>query len=585
MPVALLVSAAPPAHAQDYASAVAAPPPPALSPRDSQRVLKGARKAQSDFEFQRRWNLPWTPAGGTDPSSCYAVIGRFWHCGDASRDLDESDDDPPPEPKRIVAERARLVAALDRAAQRLPGDRWIIGEEVRYLLEGGHEAEALAAAARCRAERWWCAALTGLALHVGERYADADTAFAAALAAMPEPQRCEWLDLAPLLDGALRDRAKRLDCAARADFDARLWWLAQPLYSLGGNDLRTGHFARLMMSELLVDTWSAFGLRAGPDLQELTVRFGWPAYWTRSPSSAALASSGFNVTGYQPGNGFYFFPDAGALDRAADSDTSAWALRRPQPPSIYAPPYGRLFVPMKYQAAAFRRGDSAVVVVAFDAGGDTVLAAHAVEAALALAIDERTAPVVARSDARRAVGVLTATTVDAPLLASVELLAREQRRVGRARFGVHPPEAPHGGFALSDLLLFAPADTLPATLDDAAPRALATLRVRADAPLGVYWESYVADSLARTVQLTLTVQGKRDGVARRVKRFLLRQDAPGELRLRWSETPNAPDGVQPRAIAVDLSRLTPGEYALRLTATLAGQHPVTRERTIEVVAP
>jgi len=58
-------------------------------------------------------------------------------------------------------------------------------------------------------------------------FAGADSLFAAALADMPEDERCRWSDISSLIDGDLADRYRNLDCAGRAALEARWWWLAQ----------------------------------------------------------------------------------------------------------------------------------------------------------------------------------------------------------------------------------------------------------------------------------------------------------------------------------------------------------------------
>src|SRR6185503_17021854 len=113
---------------------------------------------------------------------CDARIGRYcyWY--------DSTETPVVPEPREIGAARETLLAALDSAAARSPTAGWIAGQRTRYLLEAGRFGEAVDAARRCGAERWWCAALEGLALHASEDYAHADSAFSIALDLMPAEQ-------------------------------------------------------------------------------------------------------------------------------------------------------------------------------------------------------------------------------------------------------------------------------------------------------------------------------------------------------------------------------------------------------------
>src|SRR5439155_19490345 len=133
--------------------------------------------------------------------------------------------------------------------------------------------------------------------------------------------------------------------------------------------------------------------------------------------------------------------------------------------------YATTFAPPGHQSAVFRRGDTALVVAAYDLAADTLFAGASLDAALVLARDERSPPVVARRDHAPARGVLLAAAPWGPLVLSLEVTTATPRHVARARYGWAPaPDATR--VAPSDLLLFdPPADSLPATLAAAAPRA------------------------------------------------------------------------------------------------------------------
>ena len=171
---------------------------------DSGAVLKSARRAQAAFESTRRLSLPERPGGWS--GICGQRIGRicYWYEGD-------DNDSAPPEPTRIREARSRLLAALEEAGAALPGDEWIAGQRVRYLLEDSEPGRAARVAEQCRAVAWWCEALTGLVRHVTGDFAAADSTFAGALADMPAEERCRWSDLSPLLEGELADSYRRLD--------------------------------------------------------------------------------------------------------------------------------------------------------------------------------------------------------------------------------------------------------------------------------------------------------------------------------------------------------------------------------------
>ena len=118
------------------AAAPTALPQSARSPRvDSIDARKRAVRMQTWFERVRHMNLPvrFSGGGGYD---CDARIGRFcqWN-----------DDDPkaPKEPKPIAEARDRLIRSLDSAAARSPGDDWITGQRIRYLIEAGRDSAAV----------------------------------------------------------------------------------------------------------------------------------------------------------------------------------------------------------------------------------------------------------------------------------------------------------------------------------------------------------------------------------------------------------------------------------------------------------
>ncbi|HEX6037322.1 hypothetical protein, partial [Longimicrobium sp.] len=134
-------------------------------------MLGRTRSAQAGFERFRYQQLPRTFQAAA--GECDEIIGRFCFWFDPNPDPEP----PPPEPPVIGERRRALIDVLARAADLLPGDGWIAGQHIRYLVEDGEEAEAIEMARGCQAERWWCAALEGYALHEAERFAEAQAAY------------------------------------------------------------------------------------------------------------------------------------------------------------------------------------------------------------------------------------------------------------------------------------------------------------------------------------------------------------------------------------------------------------------------
>jgi hypothetical protein len=244
-------------------------------------ALEAARGAQRAFERTRRRNLPfWN--GPT--RRCDEIVGRFclWHDSDPSWN-------PGPESPHVKVARDELIRLLERTARAAPGEGWIVGQWVRYLVEAGRPEEARTAAGACAAERWWCLALAAYARHALRDFAGADEAYETALRAMPSEENCRWRDLSHILDGEALDDYEDLDCVERGAFETRAWWLADPLLMVAGNERRTEHFSRNVLNRLQLGADSPYGVHWGPDLEELLVRYGWPVRWSRRLVTAPRA--------------------------------------------------------------------------------------------------------------------------------------------------------------------------------------------------------------------------------------------------------------------------------------------------------
>ncbi|HJQ66261.1 MAG TPA: hypothetical protein VJ816_07790, partial [Gemmatimonadales bacterium] len=461
---------------------------------DSQAVLRRAQRAQAEFEWSRWAQLPTGRGRSSGCADLNAIhIGRFCYTDDGLPP------DLPPEPAAIGVSRRRLLQVLDSAAAALPGDEWIIGQRVRYLVEGGRPAEALTAARACRSDAWWCEALAGFSLHAAGDTPAADSAYSAALRDMPREERCRWNDLSFLVEGRLRKRYRQQTCEQREALEARLWWLAQPLFSRPGNDRRVEHYARHTMARMLEHSRSLFDMGFGRDLRELIVRYGWPTAWTREPRGVGTTER--VVVGHSP-EPTHFLPDEADIDSVGKIDTL-----RPQ--EVYAPAYAAAFTALDPEIAAFRRGDSTLVVAAYDVREDTLFQSSQLTAALVLARGESDPFVVER----RAQAGLRATVIAmAPWparLASLEVLT-EPRAAGRARVAL-PERNPDARIALSDLLVFDPPDSLPGDLGDVLPHLRGSASVPRGSRLGLYWEAYGL-APAEAVAISVSVQALDKGL-------------------------------------------------------------------------
>lgn len=567
----------------DRVADAAPPAAPAWTARDSARLLRGARSAQAEFERLRFRHLPWTPDGESG-GRCDERIGRFCL-------YDDGGDEwlPPPEPTAVREGRERLLARLAEAAAAAPGDEWIAGQRVRYATEAGRPAEAVAAAEECRAG-WWCHALRGYALHGAGDHGAADEAFDAALAGMPERERTEWSDLGVLLTPAERGAYKRLRGAERASTERHFWWLADPLWSVPGNDRRTEHLSRLVFDRLQDRARSTEGWRWADDLSEILLRYGPPSGWERirpNHPAAAGATRPAVIAHHAPHS--RSFTTSLALARQPHRlRAEDFALDDERARSIYASPYASDFRSVDHQVALFRRGDRTVVVAGYDLDADSVRAGVPARAALVLARGPDDVPTTVRGTGTGAVGVLRGEAAPGPLWISVETRARTDtvQRLGRARMALDVPAAPARGIALSDILLLDGAGELPETLDAAVQRARGSARVRPGERIGFFWEIYrpLAEATARPDTLALSVVMERvggPGLGRRLIEAVGLAESGEPVRVSWrQEADRLP--VLARSLAIAVPDVRPGEYVLRIGVRSGAGREVVTERALTV---
>jgi hypothetical protein len=542
---------------------------------DSQRVLEGVRSQQSRFERLRRSRLY---RGARSPGRrCHEIIGRY--C------LRHGDDEgePHPEPAEVEAARDELLVHLDRAARSLPGDEWIAGQRVRYLVEAGRRREARQAARACRAVAgWWCTALHGYALHSAGEFAAADSAFSDALSSMPEEERCRWTDITDLLSDGVRRHYSRLSCEERAEIEARFWWLADPLYVLPANDRRTEHFARRTLDRMQNGASSAFGTPWGSDLRELLVRYGWPGRFERVSYATGTGGIRDEIVSYNPQHSRQFAPVIDFVREVDGLRRDTWQLDSETPRSVYAPTYASSFQALDHQLAVFPRGDSAIIVAAFQLVAELPVDTSSYEAALILAPDPVSDPAAA---GRRgiAAGVLAVAVEATPTLLSLEMLSRADRRAARSRYGLRLAKVPAGLLALSDLLLLERADTLPDSLAAAVPLARPLRRVNPGERLAVYWEVYGLGPRTEALAVSLTLAAEGAGWLRKAVEWLGLASREQPLTLAWREAVPSPTAILARSLAIDLpADLRAGEYTLKLEVTPSGRETLTSVRSIAV---
>lgn len=537
---------------------------------DSAAVLRTGRAAQARFENIRRANLPRVMGDPGHP--CHANIGRFcsW--------TDRSDTLAPKEPPKIGAARTELLARLDSVIALLPGDPWAYGQRTRYLIEAGRLADAAALAGSCTAERWWCAALGGLALHVAERYHAADSAFTLALDSMPASLRCQWTDVSDVVDRRLARELEKRTCAERERIANRLWLLARPVWWIPGNDARSEHLARETMARIQYAGASTYSLRFGDDNHEMMVRYGWSEWYTlNDPGMRSLSSPAFGVSGHGREPSFSLFPAVASL-RNLRVTPGSWRFQDSLARSRYAPRYLKEITPLPHQLIRQRRGDTSVIVVAFRLA-DTVLARDesrgtALFALHGMTVLDRNHPIVFDR------GEIAALRLPVPadtVVASIEILGDSSRRLSRARYTVDP--LPCERVCLSDLLFFEPATSADTTLEAALTKALTEARHRSGRRLAVYWELYSAP--AGDAEFALTMRPMNVGRLRRLATRMRLTPERSPVSLRWRAAPGSP--MDARTVVLRFPETARGDYRVVLTVTTADGRTLRAEREIELI--
>ena len=538
---------------------------------DASAVVDAGRRAQQDFEVFRRKHLPNASVGR--PTNCDETVGRFCYWYNEKQVI-------PPEPKIIADARLRFLTTLDSLVKLAPDSRWITGQRVRYLDEAGQHQAALDAARACTVGGWWCDILVGFALHELGHYVDAGKAYEAGIGKMLGRDQCTWHDVSLLIDDDARQEYNRYPCGdpRRTAFENRVWFLGHTLYAAPGNDTRTEWYARMTMAELLKDAPSQYEFGFDDDERELMLRFGWERSW-------AMTHDG--ITGEETMPAYRMIPAGFVINEPSLSDSANWRLQLPPVIARYGPPYATVLKPLEHQKAVFHRGDSALVVLAYDSRTMPELAGVPINAAVV--VSPGTTPVGYTTSVANAppVGVLTVKAPWGPLLMSAEVTAPEHHAVARARYGVRPPYAVGTRVTLSDLLFYAPYGTFPATAEEAAPHALPTERLHADQKLGVFWESYGTDpaGVKMSVSLTVVKEVAEAGFLRRKAEALnfVRQATPVSVAVEDVSARGAT--VSPRAIELDISTLKQGSYIVQLEITVAGQFTVRADHRIEIIGP
>jgi hypothetical protein len=282
---------------------------------------------------------------------------------------------------------------------------------------------------------------------------------------------------------------------------------------------------------------------------------------------------------------FNFFPDTRVFSAPDQLTPADWEFGDVESKPTYAPIWAGSFQPLlDHQVALFRRGDSAFIVAAFAVNDDAALGQTRQAGAFAAVVDRGgVLPPIGTTIEKAGLSVVSTLLAPwRPMIISLEVLDPVNRAAGRMRFAPKLP-LPGTRLSLSDLLLYAPRDSAPKSLADVVPLALHALRAPSNRQIGIFWETYVARASNETFDYTLAVEPMDQSFLHRALVKLHVTDPTQGLSLQWREVPSIADHVASRGLTVDLSRLRPGRYRMRLMVTSGTDQPIVAERSIEIL--
>ena len=524
-----------------------------------------------------------TLRGGARPEACRGVtleecFGGDMHCAWWGRMCNATFHAP---------ERATLLARLEALQGRFPTDDFVVGQLVNFGLKDGDPVRALESAERCEATRWWCQALRGYSMHAMVP-GSGDSRFDSALATAPDEAlafglgpdsavpdrglRCEWTHAGHLWPDGLPPTRSAGGCGEAQDLHERFWWLADPLWSVPGNERLGEHISRNIAARLMYDLdwhvmdpaqarvwwWAPF------NLHEEWTRNGFYNSWrtiVRIHEARPDTTHQLYVHG-----GYSFAPDSERFLRPEESTAEDWAVAPNEGPERMV--WATAWHPISdHQTVLLRRGEG---LVAMTAARLPVLVSSfdGIDAALALGrpsdLALETVPAVIEPS-----GVMRArTSIPAgQWVASVE--ARGPEWVGRTRFGAPAPVLDDGVGVSPPLFVRAGFDPQ----SDSVDQALLPSTTLTSQRLGVYFELYGVDE-DETLELTLSIERADRSWLGRIGSFF-GVNRSSTLTVGWTEVTGRPrePGYVPRSAEVDLSGLDDGTY--KLTIGVAGAGGVT----------
>lgn len=475
-----------------------------------------------------------------------------------------------------------LLAGLTEAAIEYPSSEFILGQAVYALTKFNRSTEALVLANRCEGNPWFCDAIRGYVIHAQGGFAEAEPFLRRAMAAAPIPEMCAYGDATWLLGewsqkmAGLEDlpdaweKTRDMPCLDKLEASDTLFWWADPLFAVEGNDRWVEHIAR------------ALGLRFYRELGDVLwgipvpqryvnhdwahrIRRGvWDSY--QNPQGVAYSS----WTSEEKAR-YHFVPDV-ELD---DLSRPRWKLEADLFDEGFTPRYGPLFgIPV--QVARFRAEGALLVAVAGDLASTPLSNTQDIDAHFILSDGPESVPLHLTGRAFRSTSIFLGEAPAREYVMSMEVLG--SAGIGWHREVVSPLLT--SGPELSDLLLFRPSAELhPDSLLQAAGLMLGSNTVQKSEGMGVYWETY---GIPPETMLELELGLRRDsgGITSRLSWMIPGGSQEGYGPVRWMEEARAE--THSGTVSLDILNLEPGEYELVLKVRWPGQPELVRSRRVQV---
>ena len=543
---------------------------PLVAPCDSHAQETAARGEEAASTARVKWQGPLAPDVAWILGSYYgparvrrtATSGCRADDGDVCFNGDHEDHNWRSRGRRQPEDVAGLLADLGEAAADRPDDALAFAQLVYAHTRLSGFQETLAVARECNFVAWWCELLLGMVHERGGEPTEAAAYFRSALPDADPALAAVLTYIGDLLEGKDRSAYQRLTGLERSDFEQRFWWLANPMWSVPGNERWTAHVRRGVELVLHWTLLEARGGRHGYPHQGLLVRRGPEDSW--SPMPRATPSSRW--TSLRAAR-YRFTPVSAITDGigALRYNIEAGIEDERYTPTAYGP-----VIQVPAQFARFLDGDSLVVVAAARLEQARLVAPRTV---LLVSDGPGSFPAVLPAAPGGTHPIFQAVIANRPVAVGIESLD-EHHAAARARGGLLPLDS--GRLVLSDPLLVTPKGLdLPENRDAAVARTLGTTTMEAGDELAVYWEVYGAVP-NWPLRLSLSVEGDRPGLLTRALRALRIRSAPRVPEVSWTQT--ATTAVEPMALAVDIADLDAGDYTLKIRVVGPDGSEATSER-------